>query len=150
MLFFGLLMVFVIIMDIRTKDAASVTVAGLIGVGLLGFLSLGSSLSALAYSAWRFCTVAREVSVDKNGLRWKTLRNGRAILWTDVESVWRSERITLQESQVADWSSSLIIEFVDETNISFDHSLTGYKELAAKVQYFTHSVLVGKKILEWQ
>ena len=93
---------------------------------LAGFLALGAY--ALTYVFRRFMSFPHDLTVDASGLIWTTNRESRRIAWSNVTHVWRSEMVIN-----GDWLSNLTIELEDGTRLALDHSLSDYKELAAKI-----------------
>ncbi len=149
-LLIGLIFVVIFISIFATRGAVPLGISGLIAFVFFGLGSLGIALSSFVYCGWKFSATPREVKIDANGMAWSNLQGDRAIAWDTVVRVWRSETITLQAGRVANWASYVRIQLTDGGAVTFDHSLTGYKELAAKIQHFTIPWILAKKSREWE
>lgn len=146
----GILFLVLEILIVVTRGTEPLGAGGVIVFSLLGGGLLVLGLSLLGYCVVRFAAYPREVRVDPAGLTWKSGKGDIHVPWPRVQNVWRSEIVTMQGGKPMDWRSNTTVQADDGTTVTFDHSSTGYKELAAKIQAFTFPALLPKKREEWQ
>ena len=135
---------------VATRGIEPFGLSGLIVTSLVSFGLLGVALAAFVYCGWKFSSTPREIKIDTNGIWWRNLQGDRSATWSEITQVWRKEYIILQSGKVESWFSNVTLDLADGGNVTFDHSLTGYKELAAKIQYYTKPLLLATKTSAWE
>jgi hypothetical protein len=108
----------------------------------LGFLA--AALGCLSPALVAFFRRVRRVEVHPDRLAWWTGAGPQEASWDKVASVRRLERITNK------WwyQTALTLTFTDESQVVFDHTLSGFRDLADRVQAFTAARLVPGKEAE--
>ncbi len=132
-----------------TRGIEPLGLGGVIVFSLCGLGLMAVGLGFFVYCGWKFSAAPRQIKVDANGLWWSNLRGDQSATWPEVNEVWRMEFVILTAGNLDGWSSNVTVKLADGGELTFDHSLAGYKELAAKIQYFTKPLLLAKKSSEW-
>ena len=121
------------------------------GMGPIISVPIVIALGLLGYLVYRYVKMPGKVRVTRKGLTWTGSGGELETSWKEVTHVWRKESIVLQQDRtVESWVSSVVVEFDDGIKLSFDHSLSNYKKLAAKVQHHAAIHLLPKKLAEWE
>lgn len=110
-----------------------------------------AGIGSLIYLVRCFLLLPREVTVDSWGLRLTGLSKQREMPWQLVAEVWRwEEYVRLYGGKLSPRINYITIRADDGTSVFFDHSLSGYEELAAKIQHFGFQHLLARKRAEWR